>query len=230
MAFEIASVWRPAALVFLGLWSSSACIAHHAPGDRGPAAATPPPAAAAPPVAPNPPPADDTVIAPSGYVPMHASDVVPTRDGDAVLLLDAKEAAAIPIFIGGSEATSIRLRLAKRRYERPLTHDLLDALMRELGARVVKVQVDDLKNSTYLGSVFVRTNGRLFELDARPSDAIALAIGSRAPIYVACKVLETTAIPRSLLRDGPEAPESDVQIEGCPPKTGPTPRPTATSR
>ncbi len=67
--------------------------------------------------------------------------------------------------------------------------------MREVGAQLVKVQVDDLKNGTFLGSVFVRASGRVFELDARPSDAIALAIGNRVPIFVACRVIE--GLPRS---------------------------------
>jgi hypothetical protein len=221
MDLKIVSAARPAAMVLLGCLCSSACIARNAPGDRGVAAVPPPPAA--PPAASNPTAAGGTTIAPAGYVPMHASDVVATRDGEAVLLLDEREAVAIPIFIGGSEATSIRLRLAKRRYERPLTHDLFDALMHEVGAELVKVQVDDLKNSTYLGSVFVSANGRRFELDARPSDAIALAIGNRVPIYVACKVIEATAIPRSSFLDAPRGPESDVQVEGCPPKTSPNP-------
>jgi uncharacterized protein len=205
----------------------SACIARGRPTDRGlgvsPAASTstpaPQPRAALSPAAP--PVAADTVTAPSAYIRMHASDVVPTREGEAVLLLDEKETIAIPIFIGGSEATSIRLRLGKRRYERPLTHDLLDSLMRELGAQLLKVQIDDLKGGTFLGSIFIRSGGRVFELDARPSDAIALAIGDRAPIFVACRVIEASAIPRSSLLDTPQGPESDLQVEGCPARTTP---------
>jgi len=216
MDLKLVRVGRPVALVFLGLLSSSACIARNAPADRGLAVATPPPPAPA--AAANPTAAAEAPIAPSGYIPMHAADVVTTRNGEAVLLVDEKDVVAVPIFIGGTEATSIRLRLAKRRYERPLTHDLLDALMHELGAQLVKIQVDDLKNSTYLGSVFVRANGRVFELDARPSDAIALAVGNRVPIYVACKVIAATAVPRTSFLDAPEGPESDVQVEGCPPK------------
>jgi bifunctional DNase/RNase len=217
MELKSVSARRPAVMVLLGL--ASGCIAHNAPSDRGLAVATPPPPA--PLAAPHPASVGQATIAPSGYIPMHAVDVVDTRDGEAVLLVDEKEAVAVPIFIGGSEAMSIRLRLGKRRYERPLTHDLLDALMRELGAQLVKVQVDDLKSNTYLGSIFVRAHARLFELDARPSDAIALALGNRAPIFVACKVIEMTAIPRSSFLDVPEGPESDIQVEGCPPKPSP---------
>jgi bifunctional DNase/RNase len=150
---------------------------------------------------------------------MHASEVVPTPQGEAVLLLDEKETVAIPIFIGGSEATAIRLRLAKRRFERPLTHDLLDAVMRETRAQLLRVQVDDVKQNTFLGAVFVQVGGRVLELDARPSDAIALAIGNHVPILVACRVIEQTAIPRPSLLEEREVPDTIPPVEGCPPKT-----------
>jgi uncharacterized protein len=220
-----AAVSAPAVL---GAILLASCIARNAPPDKGPGAppagataAAPPPATAAAPVAPAPPPATTEMAPPPDYIRMQASDVVPTREGEAVLLIDEKETIAIPIFIGGSEATSIRLRLQKRRYERPLTHDLFDALMHEVGAQLLKVQVDDLKSSTYLGSVFVRAAGRVFELDARPSDAIALAVGNRVPIFVACRVIEAAAIPQKSILEGPRAPESDLQVEGCPPKSSP---------
>ena len=224
MDLRLVSVVAPVSTVLLAL-SLSACIARGHPADKGLGASptpAPQPLATGPSTAPvSPPAAPATATAPPDYVRMHASDVVPLRQGEAVLLLDEKETVAIPIFIGGTEATSIRLRLAKRRYERPLTHDLFDSLMREVGAQLLKVQVDDLKNGTFLGSVFVRASGRVFELDARPSDAIALAIGSRVPVFVACRVIEASAIPRSSFLDAPQGPESDIQVEGCPAKTSP---------
>jgi hypothetical protein len=230
MDLRLVSAVMPAPLVLVGLVFSAACIAKGAPPDKGlaaspavaPAAPTPQPVSAVSP-AQNQAAATDAATAPPGYIRVHASEVVPTREGEVVLLLDEKEIVAIPIFIGGSEASSIRLRLAKRRYERPLTHDLLDSLMREVGAQLLKVQVDDLKASTFLGSVFVRAGGRVFELDARPSDAIALALGSRVPIFVACRVIAATAIPRGSFLDAPGGPESDLQVEGCPPKGSPSP-------
>ena|GEM_PF-550449 len=224
MALRLLSAVVPAATILFGL-GVSACATRGAPADKGIAAALAPAPASAllPPAAagPHPQQAQAADTPPPDYIRMHASEVVATREGEAVLLLDEKETAFIPIFIGGSEATSIRLRLEKRRYERPLTHDLLDSLMRELGARLLKVQVDDLKSGTFLGSVFVRTGERVFELDARPSDAVALAIGSRAPIFVACRVVNVSAIPRTSLLDTPDGPESDLQVEGCPPRTAP---------
>ena len=222
---------RRASAILLAL-SLSACVSAGRPADRpiGAVAATtnpaPVPQSFGPPQAtgpalPNQASGVDAVAAPPEYVRMHAFDVVPAREGEAVLLLDEKESVAIPIFIGGSEATSIRLRLAKRRYQRPLTHDLFDALMREMGAQLLKVQVDDLKDGTFLGSIFVRAGGRTFELDARPSDAIALAIGNRVPVFVACRVVHASAIPRSAILEGAPSPEDEVQVEGCPPKAGP---------
>ena len=211
----------PSGLVLLG-GALSGCIARSAPPGPGlgSPAATPPSASPSGPtprlLAATPP--SSPMLAPPGYVPMHASEVVPTQQGEAVLLLDQKETVVLPIFIGGSEATSIRLRLAKRRFERPLTHDLLDALMHETGAQLVRVQVDDLKSSTFLGSVFVQLGGRILELDARPSDAIALALGNHAPIFVACRVIEQAAIPRASLREEQEGPPATPPVEGCPPK------------
>jgi bifunctional DNase/RNase len=83
-----------------------------------------------------------------------------------------------------------------RRYERPLTHDLLSALMRELGGSAVKAQIDDLRDDTYFGSVFVRQGERVLQLDARPSDAIAIALGCGTPLYVSRSVMLTSGVPR----------------------------------
>ena len=116
-------------------------------------------------------------------------------EGAAVLLASGTAQMVVPIYIGGTEAMSIELRLQRRHYERPLTHDLMDHVLRELGAEIVRVQVDDLKNGTYLGTVVMRAKGQLYKLDARPSDAIALALGSDAPIYLANGVITAASEP-----------------------------------
>src|SRR5262249_35428984 len=77
---------------------------------------------------------------------------------------------------------------------RPLTHDLMDSTLHELHAKVVKVQVDELRDGVFIGSIFVRSGNRVFRVDARPSDAIALAIGNHVPIYVARAVLDEAGI------------------------------------
>jgi bifunctional DNase/RNase len=130
---------------------------------------------------------------PAGYVEM-----VPHPKsgafGDAVLLLDPTRERAIPIFVGGTEALSIRLRIAKQPFSRPLTHDLFDASMRRLGARMIRAQVDALRESVYLGSVVLTREGQVITLDARPSDAIALAIGNGVPIFVAKTLIDEAGI------------------------------------
>lgn len=132
--------------------------------------------------------------APAGFIEMQVAGVLPTREGNAVVLRDAAEGVLLPIWIGDAEAFSIQMRLDRRRFQRPLTHDLLDAVMRELGGRLEKIHVDDLKGNTFVGTIFVRQAGRLLEVDSRPSDAIALAVGNRVPIFVSRKVVERAGV------------------------------------
>jgi bifunctional DNase/RNase len=120
--------------------------------------------------------------------------VGPTGDGDAVVLGDEGRHTMLPIVVGGTEALSIRLRWERRRYERPLTHDLLDSALEELGASIVRVEIDDLVDDTFLATLVLRHDGRYARLDARPSDAIALALGAGAPIYVSRKVLARAGV------------------------------------
>jgi bifunctional DNase/RNase len=140
--------------------------------------------------------------------------VVPTEQGMAVVLKPETEEVLLPIWIGEAEAFSIRLRLERRRFERPLTHDLLDAVVRELGGKVIQIQVDDLKGSTFVGMVFIQQGQRQITVDARPSDAIALAVGNRVPIYVSKKVIERAGIrkeappPPSPAKDQKDSPEN----------------------
>jgi uncharacterized protein len=137
--------------------------------------------------------------APSGYEHVAVWDLVPAGDGAAVLLLDSSYTTVLPIFVGGTEALTIRLNLDGRHHERPLTHDLLASIVRELGGKPVKAQIDDLRDDTYFGSVFVRQGERVLQLDARPSDAIAIALGSGAPLYVSRSVMLSSGVPREEL-------------------------------
>ena len=127
---------------------------------------------------------------PKGFVEMTVASVMEHRGNQAVVLKTLSGDYTLEIWIGPSEAFVIDLRLNRRRFQRPLTHDLLDSIMRELGGKLVKIQVDDLKDNTFVGTVFVKRNKKVIPIDARPSDSIALAIGNRAPIFVAEKVLK----------------------------------------
>jgi uncharacterized protein len=168
----------------------------------GGAASPPAPAVPAATVAAEAPP--DPVVKPAGYVEVHAMRVVPLDGSAALLLLDEASDVIVPIFIGGTEAASIEHRLRGTAPPRPLTHDLLDAAVKKLRGSIVKVHVDALRDGTFHGSVYLRAGRRVLRLDARPSDAIALAIGNRAPIYVARQVLDEAGVPRDeLLRQLP---------------------------
>jgi uncharacterized protein len=108
-----------------------------------------------------------------------------------VLLEDASGERRLPIWIGELEAFAIDLRYKKEKYPRPLTHDLLDATLKSLGARVERVDIVDLRDNVYYGRLTVRdAKGVAHAIDARPSDCIALAVGAGLPVFVAPRVLE----------------------------------------
>lgn len=136
----------------------------------------------------------DAARIPAGYVEVKATQVVDLPEGGAVLLVDEADQLAVPIFIGGTEANSIELRLRGEHFVRPLTHDLLDEMLHRLHAQIAKVQVDDLRDNTFIGSVTLVADGKVQHFDARPSDAIALAIGNHVPIYVKRTVLDRAGV------------------------------------
>jgi bifunctional DNase/RNase len=155
---------------------------------------------------------------PKDYVEMIPLRVEPTPNGAALLLGDEAGSVIVPVFIGGTEAMSIQLRLEKQRHERPLTHDLFDAAVHELGAELWKVQVDALHHTTFIGRVFLRKGDRIIDLDARPSDAIALALGNRVPIYVAQRVIDSAGVRRDDARgDAEPAPDGATAPRPKPP-------------
>ncbi len=133
---------------------------------------------------------------PDGYVEMTVAGVINEGAGASVALLDPKTAMVVEVHVGGSEALSIVHRFEHTHYQRPLTHDLMDELMKQTGMDVVRAQVDKLENGTFLGTLVVKSKNRFLELDARPSDAIALAIGANAPIYCASDVIKRAGVPK----------------------------------
>jgi len=113
------------------------------------------------------------------------------RHKSPVIILQEKGGERVlPIWIGGSEAHAIMAQLAGKKFQRPLTHDLMVNLIRDLGAQVVRVCVTDLKENTFYAEILLQRNNELMAVDARPSDSIALAVRTGSPIYVAEKLLE----------------------------------------
>ena len=109
------------------------------------------------------------------------------------VLLRDNRGRRVPIFVGQFEAWAISLALEGDSPDRPFTHDLLKLILERLDARVEQVIIDDLWNEVFYAKIgLTQKNGEAMEIDARPSDAIALALRSRAPIYMAETVLEAT--------------------------------------
>lgn len=130
---------------------------------------------------------------PSGSVIVRPLSVQPMEDGFVLLLADEARSRVLPVVIGLAEAQIIDLRLRGERFERPLTHDLLDAIVARLGGEVVYVHVDKLRGGVFVGSVYVWNGHELLRIDSRTSDAVAIALGNDAPIYVAPSVLDEAA-------------------------------------
>lgn len=130
----------------------------------------------------------------------------PSSNGFVVLLMDLDNKHALPIWIGPFEANAIALKLKKATSPRPLTHDLIRNLIETLNCTVSHVVVNDLKENTYYGLIYLKTEESQFSIDSRPSDAIAIALGAEVPIYVEEEVLRRTK-KASLDKDGQEIPD-----------------------
>jgi bifunctional DNase/RNase len=100
----------------------------------------------------------------------------------------------LPIFVGHFEVEAIRLKLMDIEVQRPMTHDLLDSIIENLGASVDKIVVSELKEDTFFAKIIVNANGEVFEIDARPSDAIALAVRAGSPIFAEESVLDKAGV------------------------------------
>lgn len=118
-----------------------------------------------------------------------------------VILREMDAERYLPIWIGIYEAESITIALQDVEVARPLTHDLLRNIFNELNARILRVEVSSLRDDTYYGNIVAEVNGRTFNIDARPSDALNLAVRANVPILVSRSVMDAAGI----------IPEEDLQ-------------------
>lgn len=132
----------------------------------------------------------------------------PASNTPIIILKSEDDEQAIPIWIGLLEATSIASALQNIKYDRPMTHDLLKNFADTLQISIVKVEVCDLKDNTFYARIYFVSKDQSFDIDARPSDAIALALRFKAPIYV-----EDSVMQQSKISDG-EAEVVDNSEEG----------------
>ncbi len=132
----------------------------------------------------------------------------PASNTPIIILKSEEDEQAVPIWIGLLEATSIASALQNIKYDRPMTHDLLKNFADALEISIVKVEVCDLKDNTFYARIYFVSKDQSFDIDARPSDAIALALRFKAPIYV-----EDSVMQKSKITDG-EAEVVDTSEEG----------------
>lgn len=111
-----------------------------------------------------------------------------------VVLKDTSTDRYLPIWIGPCEADAITAELQQQPVKRPLTHDLLKNVIRELGGRVVHIFINELRNDVYYARILIDVAGRQIEIDSRPSDALALGVRVKVPIFVAEMVMDKAAI------------------------------------
>ena len=116
-----------------------------------------------------------------------------TSDQQIIVLKERNGQRSFPIVIGIFEIFAIDRRLKGITPPRPMTHDLLDNVIESLGAQIEKIVITDLNNHTFYAKIVLGIKEKIVEIDARPSDAIALGVASNAPIFVAEHVFDKTS-------------------------------------
>ena len=133
----------------------------------------------------------------------------PVTKTPIVILKDTDNKLNLPIWIGLLEATAMATEIEGIKMARPMTHDLIKNILGEVGCAVESVEITDLKENTYFALVYLSVAGRQVVIDSRPSDAIALALRTKSPIFVAKAVLEASSILQQN-EEGKEAPVENV--------------------
>ena len=142
-------------------------------------------------------------------VPMSIKGLMldPVSNSPIVVLKDENEKFFLPIWVGIFEANAIALQLENISTPRPMTHDLLRNMIAELDARVARIVINDLRDSTFFAQIRLIVGEKTLEVDARPSDAIALALRAEAPIFVEQAVLDQAQTI------SPDSEESDEKMK-----------------
>lgn len=126
-----------------------------------------------------------------------------TNQQRIVILREVNTERYLPIWIGPYEAEAITIALQDIEVARPQTHDLLRNVLNTLNARLLRVEVVNLKDDVFYGSLILEVNGSILEIDSRPSDALAMAVRAHVPILASREVMETAGIK----------PEKDMQAQ-----------------
>ena len=140
-----------------------------------------------------------------------------------VILREVDGERLLPIWIGPGEASAIAMELAGIKFSRPLTHDLLNTVVRSLGSELVRVLITRVVDNTYYASLMLQRNGETITIDSRPSDSVALALRASAPIFADVELLDRTTVEvegAMLESDLPEGPTArgPVREDAVPPE------------
>ena len=133
-----------------------------------------------------------------------------SNNSPVVLLKERNGERVLPIWIGPSEASAIAMEISGVKFKRPLTHDLFKQCLIDLGVGMESVFISELKENTYYARIFLTHQGKRIELDARPSDSIALALRMKAPIHTTDELLESASkiMPKTVTQSEEYDPET----------------------
>jgi bifunctional DNase/RNase len=138
----------------------------------------------------------------------------PATNMPIIMLKDVSSDSVLPIWVGIFEANAIASEIEKISAPRPMTHDLTRNMMRHLNAELERVVITEIKDDTFYAVLWLRQNDEPVVLDARPSDAIALALRADCPIYVAEQVMQSAKLNAGSQAEGPTADQLRGWLEG----------------
>ena len=134
-----------------------------------------------------------------------------TNGAYALILYEVEGKRKLPIIIGGFEAQAIALKLENIKPPRPFTHDLFKQIADAFNLHVNEVYIDELHHETFYAKVICEMNGEMHEIDARPSDAIAIAVRFNAPIFVSEEIMNEAGIVEEQPKEGEAPPEEEEE-------------------
>ena len=136
---------------------------------------------------------------PSPLVQVEVKDVVPLKELNqhAVVLVSKEDGMVLPLFVDETAAVAIAFRLMGRPTPHPLAHDLLDRIVPSLGGRLTEVRIDGLKDHVYQSHVVIQQATRQLVIEARPSDAVSMALAAKVPVYTTRQVMAVGGISRA---------------------------------
>ncbi len=142
-----------------------------------------------------------------------------TRTGSPIVVLHDKDnRKALPIWIGSAEASAIIRKIENLSVSRPMTHDLIVNIIEKTGYTLDKIEINDVEKETYYATLYLTgQDGKVIEIDSRPSDAIAVAIRVECPIYVTANVLSNGSVSTDTAKDEEEAQEFKKFVQSIKP-------------